>query len=85
MSRSIRVTVTPTNGNPSLHEFRNFGEDVYRATRELCEVDLSEIDRATNSFSLRSIPPKNKGEVIQAIKKLARRYKIEMVSIAEEK
>lgn len=85
MSRSIRIVVTPFDGRPTLHEFRNFGEDVYRAVRELCEVDLTEIDRSTDSFLLRSIPPKNKGQVVQAIKKLARRYGIESIAIRDEK
>ena len=81
MSRSISVIAT---NNPAVHDFRNFGEDVYRTTRDECRIDLEEIDRSENRFSIHELVPKSKGEVIQKIKKLARKYSIE-IEIRNEK
>ncbi len=74
MSRSITVVATSAL---AVHDFRNFGEDVYRAIRDECRIDISEIDSAQDRFSIHDIPPKSKGDIVQKIKKLARKYSIE--------
>ncbi|MCB1227739.1 MAG: hypothetical protein KDK99_18115 [Verrucomicrobiales bacterium] len=74
MSRSIAVVAT---SSPAVHNFRDFGEEVYRAVRDECRIDISEIDSARDRFSIYEIPPNSKGEIVQRIKKLARKYSIE--------
>jgi hypothetical protein len=81
MSRSISVVAISVL---SVHDFRNFGEDVYRAIRDECQIDLDEIDRAEDRFSVRDLAPKSKGEVVQKIKKLARKCSLE-IEIRNEK
>jgi hypothetical protein len=61
-----------------LHQFRNFGEDVYRALKEFCPISLlQEVDRATSSFVVRGIRRQDIGTVTDAIKRVIRHYRWE--------
>ena len=81
MSRSVTVVAT---SSPSVHVFRNFGEDVYRAVRDECRIDLAQVDGAHAQFSVHDIPPKNKGDILRKIRKIARRHSIDL-EIRDEK
>jgi hypothetical protein len=54
MAKTLKVRLTEPNAN-LVHQFRNFGEDVYRALRDECEVSIQEIDASTSEFHLRGI------------------------------
>jgi hypothetical protein len=61
-----------------VHDFRNFGEDVYRRLREICSISLlKEVDRATYSFVIRDIRRQDIGTVTAGIKEVIRRYRWE--------
>ncbi len=55
----IRVVNDPDGHTDLIHRFRNFGEDVYRHTRDsgqgAGEVDIDEVDAAMNQFSVHRV------------------------------
>ncbi|CAA9297008.1 MAG: hypothetical protein AVDCRST_MAG68-68 [uncultured Gemmatimonadetes bacterium] len=56
-------------------QFRDFGEDVYRALRGLCAESLiDEVDRATDRFTVRDVRRQDIGTVTDAIRRVIRRY-----------
>lgn len=68
MALAIKIEVnTPANADVA-HRFRNLGESVYLALRDICSVSIEEIDRATTSFVVREIKPRDIPAVTQAIK-----------------
>ena len=73
MSRTIQVRLAAP-GPELIHEFQNFGEDVYGALREQCEVSIAEIDASTSKFHLRGIRKREVRATIATVHKLAARY-----------
>lgn len=55
----IRLVDDPAEQSDLVHRFRNFGEDVFRYTRDgdkgTGEVDLDEVDAAIERFSVRRV------------------------------
>ena len=73
MSRTVQVRLAAPD--PELiHEFRNFGEDVYRLLRDECEVSIAEIDASTSEFCLRGVRKREIRATIAKVQKLAARY-----------
>ncbi len=72
-----------------VHRFRNFGEDVYRALRYSCSVDIQEIDASTSQFLVRQIPEEKTSQVYQIIQGIAEKHffaeKIRLVTKNTEK
>ncbi len=58
-----------------ISQFRDFGEDVYRAVRGLCAESLiDEVDRATDRFTVRGIRRQDIGTATDAIRRVIRHY-----------
>ena len=57
-----------------MHRFRNFGEDIYRALRERCSVNIDEIDVATTSFMVRDIHKRELGRITKIIREELQRH-----------
>ncbi|HLL47318.1 MAG TPA: hypothetical protein VK399_11455 [Longimicrobiaceae bacterium] len=76
MHAAIRIQLNEPDAE-LVHRFQNFGEDVYRALRDRCSVDIDEIDRATQSFTVRDIPRRNVGLVVDTIRREIRRHHFE--------
>jgi hypothetical protein len=55
MSTALKIEISNPPTPDVVHRFRNFGEDVWTQLRETCDVSLDEIDRATNTFTVRSV------------------------------
>lgn len=73
MSRTLKVHLT--NASPNLvHEFRNFGEDVYLALRNEYAISIQEIDASTREFHVRGIPKRKVRTVAVKVRKLVERY-----------
>lgn len=82
MSRTLRVHLT--NASPDLvHDFRNFGEDVYRALHDNYAVSIGEIDASTQAFHLREIPKREVRAVTGKVHKLAEKYPSLSLSVDE--
>jgi len=83
MGRTLKVRLT--NAEPDLvHEFRNFGEDVFRALRDDYDVSLGEIDASTNEFHLRNIPKRNVRTVAARVRKIAEKKYRSLTITTEE-
>jgi hypothetical protein len=74
MSASIWIEVTEPVTDELVHNFRNFGEDVYRALKDVCCVSLNEIDRCENAFGVWDIPDHAMPGVRDTIGRLLREY-----------
>lgn len=82
MSRTLKVHLT--NASPDLvHDFRNFGEDVYRALRDEYAASIAEIDASTREFHLREIPKREARTVAARVRKLAERYASLVIHVDE--
>ncbi len=58
MARTLKVELVVPNAlsvQDLVPKFQNFGEDVYRALRDECDISLKEIDHFVGAFHLRSI------------------------------
>jgi hypothetical protein len=74
MSRTLKIKLTTPN--PSLvHEFRNFGEDVYGGLREDCEVSIAEIDASISEFHLREIHKRDLRNIAAKVRKILEKYR----------
>ena len=53
----IRIVCRPPDQFDLIHRLRNYGEDVYRYTRDngMGQVDLDEVDSAKDQFSVRGV------------------------------
>ena len=84
MGRSLKVHLT--RESPDLvHEFRNFGEDVYHALRDEYRVSIEEIDASTREFYLREIPKREVRAVAAKVRKLAEQYANLTINVDETK
>ncbi len=82
MGRTLRIQLT--NASPDLiHDFRNFGEDVYRNLRGDYGVSIQEIDASTTEFHVREIPKREVRRVASAVRNLAEKYGDLFISIDE--
>ncbi len=68
MAKAVLVQISDQPTPEIVHRFRNFGEDVYRALRNSCDIDLDEIDASTGSFHVRGIKARQVGQVVMLIK-----------------
>lgn len=82
MGRTLKVHLT--NARPDLvHEFRNFGEEIWRALREGYGVSLEEIDASTSEFHLREIPKREVRTVTAQVRKLVEGYRNLVIKVDE--
>jgi hypothetical protein len=69
MAKTLKVRLTAPS--PDLvHQFRNFGEDVYRELGSECEVSIQEIDASTSEFHLRRIHKRKVRSVAAKVRKI---------------
>jgi hypothetical protein len=70
MARTLKIYLTAPS--PDLvHQWRNFGEDIYRALRDECEVSIDEIDASTSEFFVRGIHKHELRTVAATVRKIA--------------
>jgi len=83
MAKILKVDLTAPS--PDLvHQWRNFGEDVYRALREECEVSIDEIDASTNEFFLRGIHTQELRTITARVRKIAEKNLMsQIISVRE--
>jgi hypothetical protein len=83
MAKTLKIQLSTPN--PSLvHQFRNFGEDVYRALRDECEVSIQEIDASTSEFHVRGIHKRELRTTAAKVRKLADKSQMsELINVSE--
>jgi hypothetical protein len=70
MATGLKIQLTAPS--PDLvHQFRNFGEDVYRALRDECAVSIQEIDASTSEFHVRGIRKRALRTVAAKVRRIA--------------
>jgi hypothetical protein len=77
MSANIKIHIPDPATPDTVHRFRNFGQDIYRALRDSCSVSIEETDRATANFIVHDIPTKDLGSVTQTIKSQLKKHHFE--------
>jgi hypothetical protein len=74
---SIKIVARDDGRDTFVHRFHNFGEDVYREFRDICAIDLGEIDSSKESFLIQKIKSKDLGQVTSRIEKLIAKHYFE--------
>ena len=82
MSRVLQVNLTNASDD-LVHEFRNFGEDVFSALRDDYGVSIDEIDASLSKFHVRNIPTRKVRTVAAQVRKIAERHRNLAVSVDE--
>jgi hypothetical protein len=82
MSRVLQVHLTNAT-DELVHEFRNFGEDVFRALCDDFGVSIDEIDASVSKFHVREIPTRKVRTIAAQVRKIAERYRNLAVSVDE--
>lgn len=78
----IRFPTHQSEHSGLIHRLRNYGEDVYRYTRNygkgFGEVDIDEVDAATTEFSVRGVAGSKVRRVLQWLEEEATRQNLEI-------
>jgi hypothetical protein len=74
MSVTLEIMVPDDGEQTFVHRFRNFGEDVYRAFRDECDVSIHEIDASTTSFAIRGIKRRQVRRTAAGIREIAEKH-----------
>jgi hypothetical protein len=83
MGKVLKVELTMPSAE-FLHQFRNFGEDVYRDLRDECSVSIAEIDAATSVFFVRDLHAKFVRSAAARVRKIASKHQMAgMIDVAE--
>ena len=83
MAGTLKVYLT--SPSPDLvHQWRNFGEDVYRALRDECDVSLAEIDASTSEFFVREIHKRELRNIAARVLKIAEKNLMSQIITVSE-
>lgn len=75
--KTVDVIAQPKPEEGWIHRFRNFGEDVYVRLRETYNVDIAEIDAATDEFHVGGVGDQQAHAVVELIADLAREHHLD--------
>jgi hypothetical protein len=83
MARTLKIQLTSPSDD-LIHKFRNFGEAVYSALRDDCEISIKEIDVSTSQFYVRGIHKRELRITAAKVRQIAEKhYKAEIVNVTE--
>ncbi len=71
---NLLIEIPNDNKDAFVHRFRNFGEDVYRALRDKCDISIDEIDASTTNFTIRSITDGLLPSINEALETIAKEH-----------
>jgi hypothetical protein len=77
MAKILKVELAVTNAlsiNGLVPCFQDFGEDVYRALRNECEISIDEIDHFNGAFHLRRLHKREVRSIIVKVRKILEKY-----------
>ena len=77
MARTVKVELAVPNAltiQGLVPNFQNFGEDVYRALRDECDVSIEEIDHFNGAFHMRGIHKRNVRAIIDKVQKILEKH-----------
>jgi hypothetical protein len=73
MARTLKVELAVPNAlsvQGLVPKFQNFGEDVYRALRDECDISLGEIDHFAGAFHLRRLHKRDVRTIAAKVRKI---------------
>jgi hypothetical protein len=73
MARTLKVELAMPNAlsvQDLVPNFQNFGEDVYCALREECDISIDEIDRLAGAFHLRGLHKRDVRSIAAKVRKI---------------
>ncbi len=77
MARTLKVELAVPNAlsvQDLVPQFQNFGEDVYRALRNQCEISIEEIDHFAGAFHLRGIDKRDVRTIAADVRKILEKH-----------
>ena len=77
MSRTLKVELAVPNVlsvDGLVSRFQDFGEDVYRALRDECDVSIDEIDHFVGAFHLRGLHKREVRSTEAKVRKILAKY-----------
>jgi len=77
MTRTLKVELAVPNALSVaglVPRFQDFGEDVYRALRDQCDVSIDEIDHFVGAFHLRGIHKREVRSVGATVRKILEKH-----------
>ena len=87
MGRALRVRLTvpnPLSVQGLVHDFKNFGEDVYLALRDECDISIHEIDTEVSEFHVRGLHKREVRTIAAKIRRvLEKHHWLSAVDISE--
>lgn len=83
MGRMLKICLS-SSGVVSGHQWRNFGEDVYRELRESCKVSIDEVDASTEEFFVRGVHMRRMRATAERVREIADRNLIGQVVVISE-
>jgi len=77
MTRTLKVELAVPNAlsvDGLVPSFQDFGEDVYRALHDECDVSIEEIDHFVGAFHLRGIHKRDVRTIAAKVRKILEKY-----------
>ena len=77
MARALRVELAVPNAlsvDGLVSNFQDFGEDVYRALRDECDISIDEIDHFAGAFHLRSLHKRDVRTIAAKVRKILEKH-----------
>ena len=69
MTARYRIRIAQVSTPDLVHRLRNLGEDLSRSLGGLGEIDMDEVDSATEFFSIRVKSARHLGDVSEVVRK----------------
>jgi hypothetical protein len=77
MARTLKIELAVPNAlsvDGLVSSFQDFGEDVYHALRDECDVSIDEIDHFVGAFHLRGLHKRDVRTIEAKVRKILERY-----------
>ena len=77
MARTLKVELAVPDAlsvDGLVPHFQNFGEDVYRALRDECDVSIDEIDHFNGAFHLRGLHKREVRTIAAKVRKILEKH-----------
>ncbi len=77
MARTLKVELAVPNAlsvDGLVSNFQNFGEDVYRALRDECDISIDEIDHFAGAFHLRGLHKRDVRTIAAKVRRILEKH-----------
>lgn len=77
MGRTLKIELAVPNAlsvQGLVPNFQNFGEDVYRALRDECDISIDEVDHFAGAFHLRGLHKRDIRTIASKVRKILEKH-----------